>query len=81
MNLSAKRHLGLLLIFISVVAAVIWVIFRGDWHFIDGNWQNGFGIAGELKLSWQYALPILACGMAGVAFLAASMRKPPKQRD
>ena len=80
MNISTKLHFGLFLIFISVVAAVIWVIVRGDWHFIGRNGLDGFAIAGGLKLSWQYAIPIFACGATGVVFLAASKRKPPKLR-
>lgn len=79
MKISAQCCLGLLLIFISILAAVICLVVCPH-RFFAGHTASGGPIfwGFDLDLSWRYAIPILVCGSVGVFCLARSSRKPPK---
>jgi hypothetical protein len=79
MKVSTQRNLGLLLVFISVVAAVICLVLVPPRFFAERSVPGGPTFSGaDWDLSWHYAMPILVCGAVGVFCLARSSRKPPK---
>ena len=81
MKIFTKRHFGLLLICISVLAAILSFMVVPHRAFADSSGPGGpifWGV--DWELSWQYKITILACGAIGLIFVAASLRKPPKLR-
>jgi hypothetical protein len=76
-----RRQLGIVLICISVFAAIAYEIAGSHSRIVaSGSEGNAYCAVGsvELAFSWRYFIPVILCAAIGLFCLAWPSRKPPK---